>query len=71
MARASDGTDVPVSPLPASSSNMGSPNGPLPDLRGTGYDGGENQRHLLTVTALRTKMRLGSKIASRRLLRQL
>ena len=37
MARASDGTDVPVSPLPASSSNMGSPNGSLPDLEGTGY----------------------------------
>ena len=37
MARASDGTDVPVSPLLASSSNMGSPNGSLPDLEGTGY----------------------------------
>ena len=37
MARASDGTDVPVSPVPASSSNMGSPNGSLPDLEGTGY----------------------------------
>ena len=36
MARASDGTDVPVSPLPASSSNMDSPNGSLPDLDGTG-----------------------------------
>ena len=32
MARASDGTDVPVFPLPVSSSNMGSPNGSLPDL---------------------------------------
>ena len=32
MARASDGTDVPASPLPVSSSNMGSPNGSLPDL---------------------------------------
>ena len=32
-----NGTDVPVSPLPASSSNMGSPNGSLPDLEGTGY----------------------------------
>ena len=32
MARASDGTDVPVSPVPASSSNMGSPDGSLPDL---------------------------------------
>ena len=37
MARASDGTDVPVSPLPASSSKMGSPSGSLPDLEGTGY----------------------------------
>ena len=36
MARASDGTDVPVSQLLASSSNMGSPNGSLPDLEGTG-----------------------------------
>ena len=38
MARASDGTDVPVSPLPASSSNVGYPNGSLLDLEGTaGY----------------------------------
>ena len=37
MARASDGTNVPVSPLPASSSNMVSPNGSLPDFEGTGY----------------------------------
>ena len=37
MARASDGTDVPVSPLPASSSNMGSDDGSLPELDGTGY----------------------------------
>ena len=36
MARASDGTDVPVSPLPASSSNLGSPDGSLPDLEGVG-----------------------------------
>ena len=35
MARASDGTDVPVSPAPVSSSNVGSPNGSLPDLDGT------------------------------------
>ena len=47
MARASDGADVPVSPLPASSSNMGSPNGSLPDLEGIGY-GGENQRNVRT-----------------------
>ena len=37
MARASDGTDEPIPPLPASSSNTGSPNGSLPDLDGTGY----------------------------------
>ena len=37
MARASDGTDMPVSPLPASSSHIGSPNGSLLDLEGTGY----------------------------------
>ena len=37
MARASAGTDVPASPLPASSSNIGSPNGSLPDLDGTGF----------------------------------
>ena len=36
MASANDGTDVPVSPLPASSSNMGSPNGSLPDLEEVG-----------------------------------
>ena len=32
MARASDGTDVLVSPLPVSSSILGSPDGSLPDL---------------------------------------
>ena len=37
MARASDGTNVPISLVPASSSNMGSPNGSLPDLEGTGF----------------------------------
>ena len=36
MPRVSDGTDVPVSPAPASSSNMGSPNGSLTDLEGVG-----------------------------------
>ena len=35
MARASDGTNVPISPAPASSSNMGSPNRSLPALEGT------------------------------------
>ena len=36
MASVVDGTNVPVSPVPASSSNIGSPNGSLPDLEGTG-----------------------------------
>ena len=36
MSRASDGTDVPVSPLPAASSNMGSLNGSLPEFEGVG-----------------------------------
>ena len=37
MARVSDGKDVSVSPLPATSaSNIGSPDGSLPDLEGTG-----------------------------------
>ena len=37
MARVSAGTNVPISPAAASSSNMGSPNGSLPDLEGTGF----------------------------------
>ena len=37
MARVSDGTNVPISPAPASSANMGSRNGSLPDLEGTGF----------------------------------
>ena len=37
MACVSDGTNVPISRAPASSSNMGSPNGSLPDLEGTGF----------------------------------
>ena len=37
MAHVSDGTNVPISPAPASSSNMGSPSGSLPDLQGTGF----------------------------------
>ena len=36
MARVSDGTNVPISPAPASSSNLGSPDGSLPDLEGVG-----------------------------------
>ena len=54
MARVSDGTDVPVSPVPASSSNMGSPNGSLPDLEGTGSRPStmEEKINEKTVTAL-------------------
>ena len=37
MARVSDGTNVPISPAPPSSSNVGSPNGSLPDLERTGF----------------------------------
>ena len=37
MARVGDGTNVPIAPLPASSSNIGSPNGSFPDLEGTGF----------------------------------
>ena len=36
MARVSDGTNVPISPAPASSSNIGSPDGSVPDLEGIG-----------------------------------
>ena len=36
MARVSDGTHVPVSPFPAFSSTVGSPNGSLPDLERKG-----------------------------------
>ena len=36
MARVSDGTNVPISPAPTSSSNLVSPNGSLPDLEGAG-----------------------------------
>ena len=36
MARANDGTDVPIPPLTTSSSNVGTPNGSLPDLEGVG-----------------------------------
>ena len=36
MVRVSDGTDVPISPAPASSSILVSPNGSLPDLEGVG-----------------------------------
>ena len=39
MARVSDGTDVPLSLVPASSPNMGSHNGSLPDFEGTGFCG--------------------------------
>ena len=36
MARVGDGSDVPTSPLPATSSNCGSPNVSIPGLEGTG-----------------------------------
>ena len=37
MARVSDGTNVPISRAPASSSDLGSPNGSLPNLEGPGF----------------------------------
>ena len=37
MARVGEGTNVPIAPLPASSSNIESPNGSIPDLEGTGF----------------------------------
>ena len=37
MGSVDDGSDVPMSPALASSSNMGSPNGSVPDLEGTGF----------------------------------
>ena len=37
MACVSDGINVPISLAPASSSKMGSPDGSLVDLEGTGY----------------------------------
>ena len=52
MARASDGTDVPVSPLPASSSNMGSPNGSLPDLERTGYRASTVEEKIIQISQL-------------------
>ena len=58
MARASDGTYVPVSPLPASSSNMGSPNGSLPDLEGTGYRASTMQEKINEIVVQVAKMPL-------------
>ena len=67
MARASDGTDVPVSPLLASSSNMGSPNGSLPDLEGTGYRASTKYSYTLRYSC---RAYPDSKIASKRFPRQ-
>ena len=61
MARVSDGTNVPISPAPTSSSNMGSPNGSLPDLEGPGFRASTTEEKIneiylqLTVTTLHTK----------------
>ena len=52
------GTNVPISPAPDSSSNMGSPNGSLPDLEGTRFR---------TCTM---EEKINEIIVSRRLLRQ-
>ena len=76
MAPASDGTDVPVSPLRASSSNMGSPNGSLPDFEGTGYRASTMEEKINEMFVQVAKLPLliqsvsGSKIASKRFPRQ-
>ena len=74
MARASDGTNVPISPAPASSSNIGSLDGSLPDLEGTGFRAStvewENHWNLAYSQRSSYRTRLGSKIAPKRLLRQ-
>ena len=67
MARVSNGTDVPVSPVPASSSNMGSPNGSLLDLEGTGFRARTMEEK---INEIYTQLPLFMQIASRRLLRQ-
>ena len=73
MARASDGTDVLVPPLPASSSNMGSPSGSLPELGGTRHRATTMRRNSKRFTySCRSSCnsRPGSKIASRCFLKQ-
>ena len=73
MAHASDGTNVPISPAPASSSNLGFPKGSLPDLEGTGFRASTMEEKINEIylrLPLFTQTRQGLKIASRRLLRQ-
>ena len=73
MARASDGTNVPISPAPASSSNIGSLDGSLPDLEGTGFRASTVEEKITEIclqSTLFNRTRLGSKIAPKRLLRQ-
>ena len=65
---------MPVSPLLGSSSNMGSPNGSLPDLEGTGYRAMEEKSMKCSykLRSCRYSYRTypGSKIASKRFPRQ-
>ena len=75
MERVDDGIDVPVSLVPASSSNMGSPNGSLPDLDGTGFRACtmEKINEIFTQIAkfhYSCRVNPGSKIVSRRSPRQ-
>ena len=60
---------MPVSPLPASSASMVSPNGSLPDLEGTGYRAGRKSRkcsHKLRTCRYSCRAYPSSKIASKR-----
>ena len=71
MARVSDGTNVLISPAPASSSNMGSPNDSLPDLEGTGFRASTMEEKLNEIyLQLPLFIQNAAKIASKRLLRQ-
>ena len=74
MARVTDGTVMPISPAPASSSNMGSLDGSLPDLEGTGFRASTVEEKITEIYAYSYRSsyrtRLGSKIAPKRLLRQ-
>ena len=73
MARVSDGTDVSENLVPVPSSNLGSPDGSLPDLEGTRFractmEEKINEIYLQLPLFMQNAARM--KIVSRRLLRQ-
>ena len=73
MGRASDGTNVPIFLAPASSSNLVSPDGSLPDLEGIRFRACTMEEKSTKSTksySFSYKSRLGLKIASIRLLGQ-